>query len=323
MAKRRQALKKKNKTSGPVEHGLVIEMLGLEAIVRPDNAPEERLRALMRKKIARKPGVVVGDRVEYGRLEEADVNAPHAIITRVLTRNNVLMRQGFRKPQAVAANLDYVVIVVTPNDPPLRLGLIDRYLVACAIAGVTPMLCLNKSDLDPEGEAMEELEIYSDLGIKVIETRVKPEPDVSALIDALKDKRAVLVGHSGVGKSSLANAIIPGLKRPVGAINETIGKGRHTTTISTLLPLPFGGELVDTPGIRSFGICGIDAKQLSLYLPEFQEPAVHCHFRSCTHRHEPKCMVMHCVEEGLIDEGRWERYAILYASLELGLDGSQ
>ncbi len=295
------------------DQALVVEMLGLEALIRlaPD-APSRR--ALIRPGLRKKPGVVAGDWVTWKPVDE-DADGPDALITAVAPRENLLSRPDFRgKPKPIAANLDYVVVVATPSDPPLRLGLVDRYLAAAAHNGIDAVVCLNKVDLDLDGSAQAQLLPYARL-CPVVTTSAVLETGIEALRRAVQGKRSVFVGHSGVGKSSLANALIPGLDRRIGEVNDTIGRGRHTTTSARLLDLPGGGELVDTPGIRAFGLSGIDVRRLSELYPEFVERADDCRFRGCSHTHEPGCAVRPDVESGEIDRGRYERYVMIRQSI--------
>ncbi len=299
--------------------GRVGEMYGLEAMLRVPGEPLP-LRALLRKAIARKPGVVVGDVVLFAALDrgaEDEVDAPRAVINQVTPRTNVLTRPDLHgHPRAIAANLDHVVAVVTPASPPLRMGLVDRYLAASLAADIAPVICLNKMDLPEAEDALAQLAVYREMGIPVIPTSATEESGLEALRAHLEGKRSVLVGHSGVGKSSLSCALIPGLERKVGEVNENIGRGRHTTTSSRLLDLPGDGTLVDTPGIRSFGLVGISSRELSQFYPDFMPFVPECRFRGCTHLHEPGCRVRAALEEGLVDAGRYERYAQIYASIK-------
>lgn len=307
--------------AGPVAD--VTEMLGVEALVRPlDDSPEaDSQRALLSRAVSKRSAVVVGDRVHCAILEESvgedGQEGPRLIIERVEARRNALVRPDFHgRAQAIAANLDHVVIVVTPADPPLRLGLVDRYLAACHHFEIDPIICLNKSDLDEDGQARAELTAYERLGVSVVATcATVPGEGLGQLQALLKGRRSLLVGHSGVGKSSLSMALIPGLERRVGEVNAQIGRGRHTTTTASLLALPGGGELVDTPGIRAFGLFGVEPAQLPSLYPEYLELAEGCRFRECSHLHEPGCAVRAAVQEGDLDEGRYERYRQLHASL--------
>lgn len=323
MAKRgrRRGKAPRPKDTAPLWDADVIEMLGLEALIRPDGAAPGAplVRALLRKKIAKRPGVVVGDRVRFARVDEAE-DAPGAVIVEVCARRNVLLRAGWRgHPQPIAANLDRVVVVVSPRDPPLRLGLVDRYIAACRQADIPSAICLNKADLDTDNAAREALSIYPDLGVPVVVTQVQgghdPSDSVRPLRALIDDGRAVLVGHSGVGKSSLARALIPGLDRAIGAVNDTIGRGRHTTTSSALLDLPERGALVDTPGIRAFGLYGIAPEHLAHLYPEYVELSEGCRFPNCIHLHEPRCAVKDAVEEEELDPGRYDRYIELVHAL--------
>jgi ribosome biogenesis GTPase / thiamine phosphate phosphatase len=293
---------------------LVVEMLGLEALIRiSPNTPSRR--ALIRPGLRKKPGVVAGDLVAWKPVDE-DGEGPDALITAVERRDNLLSRPDHRgKPKPIASNLDYVVVVATPSDPPLRLGLIDRYLAASEHNGIEAIVCLNKSDLDVDGSAWAQLAPYRAMGCKVVATSAVLETGIDELAKAVAGKRSVFVGHSGVGKSSLANALIPGLSRRIGEVNDSIGRGRHTTTSSRLLDLPGGGELVDTPGIRAFGLTGIDVRRLSELYPEFVARTDDCRFRGCSHTHEPGCAVRSDVECGEIDRGRYDRYVMIRQSI--------
>lgn len=292
-------------------------MLGLEAVVRPDGQ-RDTLRARLRGTIARDPGVVVGDRVYIGLIASRDEasTGPRAVVERVEPRRNALLRPdplGVTRP--LAANLDLGVIVVTPDQPPLRLGLVDRTMAALMYAEVEPLICLNKVDLDPGGVARGVLDLYAKMGVEIWQTCASSGEGISAFAARLAGQRSVMIGHSGVGKSSLARALIPGLERKVGAISESIGRGRHTTTVATLLELPTGGELVDTPGIRAFGLAEIEPRRLASLYPDFAPHAQGCKFLDCTHRSEPACTVRAQVKAGAIDAGRYERYLQLYEAL--------
>jgi ribosome biogenesis GTPase len=290
-------------------------MLGLEALVLCQGESVAK-RALIRRALRKNPGVVVGDVVKWTPIESPG-EGPGAVIVGVEPRRSLLSRPDHRgKAKPVAANLDYLVIVATPAEPPLRLGLIDRYMAAAAHNGIASVICLNKVDLDHDGSALAALAPYRDLGMDVVATSALEREGIEPLRAVLAGHRSAFVGHSGVGKSSLANSLIPGLDLRIGNVNETIGRGRHTTTSSRLISVPGGGELVDTPGIRSFGLTGIDPRRLSELYPEFVERVDDCRFRGCSHTHEPGCSVRPAVETGEIDAGRYARYLQIRTSLQ-------
>jgi ribosome biogenesis GTPase len=208
-----------------------------------------------------------------------------------------------------ASNLDQVLIVNSTVTPELNLRLLDRILVACERSDFTAIIIINKVDLLPDRSVLAEVHrIYEPLGYQVIETSVETNEGVDDLRGQLGGKTSVLAGMSGVGKSSLLNAIQPGLQLKARSVSEATGKGRHTTTRSELLPLDGGGYVVDTPGIREFGIEDLKPYEVGLYFPEFRECRTACHFRTCTHTHEKICAVRDAVETGKIHPHRFESY---------------
>ena len=228
-----------------------------------------------------KKGVVVGDMVR------AD---DHRVLA-VLPRRTVLARTDPHNPRierALAANVDVVGIVASVHAPPLRTGLIDRYLIAAQNGSMEPVVVINKLDLLQNEAELDELKAYDGIGVPVILCSVKEGRGLEELRAALAGKTCVFTGHSGVGKSSLLNALAPELDLRTGAVEI---KGRHTTTTSSLHQLPNDTRLIDTPGIREFGLPNVRADELRHYFPEFQDLADECHFNDCTHTHEPQCAV--------------------------------
>jgi ribosome biogenesis GTPase len=216
----------------------------------------------------------------------------------------------------IAANVDVVVNVVSLKTPPLRPGLIDRYLIAIGKSGAEPLLCVNKIDLLESAEELDAVRPYQDIGIPVILCSASTGAGLDELSGALAGKLCVLAGHSGVGKSSLLNALDPQLQIATGSVSEANEKGRHTTTSSALYRLPNGATVIDTPGIREFGLWDITRDDLRHYYQEFG--AYQCAFADCTHVHEPDCAVKRAVASGAISEARYESYARILASLAIG-----
>ena len=188
-----------------------------------------------------------------------------------------------RRERVIVANVDLMVIVAAVTNPPLRTGLIDRYMIAAARGGIQPILCINKLDLSADTSA---IEAY-DIPIALCST--KTGQGIDELRGRLAGSLAVLTGHSGVGKSSLLNALTEEDQARVGALSEETGKGRHTTTASRLYHLKNGGRIIDTPGIREFGLGPVSMEELKAAFPEFK--AGQCRFSDCTHREEPDCKI--------------------------------
>ena len=257
--------------------------------------------------------VIVGDRVKLDGDATGD-EGTLARIVEVLPRTTLLRRSAddddpVERP--LVANADQLVIVVAVANPEPRTGLIDRFLVAAYDAGMRPLLCLTKTDLaDPDPL----LSIYRPLGVESVATH--QGGDLSGLREQLDDRTSVLVGHSGVGKSTLVNGLIPGADRAIGVVNVVTGRGRHTSTNTLVLRLPDGGWLIDTPGIRTFGLAHVQPDQLIHAFPDLAEIAETCP-RGCTHTETaPDCALDEAVAEGRADADRVASFRRLLASRE-------
>ena len=262
-------------------------------------------------------GAIVGDTVHF-TWEQSDLG--QGLIIAVELRKNALVRADAlgRRPQTLAANLDRIW-VVSALDPPPKSGLIDRYLVAAHANHIPVGLILNKVDLFMDEEHVDELakflEPYRKLNIPILLLSAIEGDGIDELRDTLKGERSVFVGHSGVGKTSLLNALIPGLDEAVTEVSEATGKGQHTTTTSTLYQLDGGAELIDSPGIRGFGLWGMPAEELKDHFVEFLDWSGQCYFHNCIHLHEPNCAVLREVERGTIDFERYDAYVRIYEDL--------
>jgi len=261
--------------------------------------------------------LAVGDYVEVSVNEDGT-----GTIEEIEDRDNAIIRKathGRQGGQVLAANVDRAIVVQSIRKPKLKEGFIDRFLVTCEAYHVAPLIVINKMDLakDRDRRFIDDLqELYKGLGYDFLTTSIHYEDSLETLKAYLKDRTSVFVGPSGVGKTSLLNALDPELELPVKEVSSYSQKGRHTTTFARLLPLHFGGWLVDTPGIREFGLMDIEPTELSLYFPEMIEPRQHCKFYNCTHSHEPKCGVMAAYEAGEIDPSRYQSYLQMLESLE-------
>lgn len=263
--------------------------------------------------LLQKSALAVGDRVRVS--EESGAWKLQSVLPRrtVLARPDPLHKH---MQKLVAANVDVVIHVVSVKAPPLRPRLIDRYLIAIQRGGAKPVICVNKIDLlDPEerDEEIAKLAPYLGLNVPVIGCSTKTGEGLEQLRREVDGKMSALVGHSGVGKSSILNGLDSSLQLVTNTLHRR-GTGRHTTTASTLYD--FGGTyLIDTPGIREFGLWDLDRDSLRDYFPEFVEPSELCRFTDCTHIHEPDCEVKDRVERGELSEARYETYARLWGDL--------
>jgi len=298
-----------------IPNGLVIGRVGPVFKVRGDDG---RLHDCLGKGEGKR--AVIGDRVRVEAGVMTDLS--NAILHQVAPRDTELVRMDAlgRRPQTVAANLSRVFIVCAVL-PELREGLIDRYLVAADRQDIPAEIVLNKVDLLSDSERdfwSNRLAAYRRLGWPVHEVSAHNGEGLKRLAAAFIERTSILVGHSGVGKTSLINALCPGVEERVKEISEATGKGTHTTTTSAMYALPAGGAVIDSPGIRSFGLWGVSAESLREHFREFVELQSSCRFSDCQHLKEPQCAIRLGVESGDLDERRYLSYRAIRESL---LDG--
>jgi len=263
--------------------------------------------------------VVVGDRVRIER-DDTIAGAP-LVIEDVAPRHNTFSRRAPGRDmveQVMAVDLDQVVIVASIVQPDFRPGFVDRVLAQCAHAGIPPRLALNKTDLAKAEVAAALVADYTTAGVTVHPVCAKTRAGLDPLHDALHGRRSLFVGHSGVGKSSLLNAVEPGFGLLVGAVNAKTGKGRHTTTTAVLLQPEPDVELIDTPGMRAFGLWDIEPAHLDQAWREFLPYLGHCRFADCAHVSEPGCAVRSAVASGAIPERRYASFLKLRDELASG-----
>lgn len=258
--------------------------------------------------------VAVGDHVRYEiQDEEASFEHP-AVITEVIDRSNYVIRKSTnlsRQSHVIAANIDQAFIVVSMYFPEIKLPFLDRILVTCEVYGVPATIVLNKVDMyrDIAREQIDDFRrIYEGAGYRVIETSARTGEGVETLREACRDKVCLFSGESGVGKSSLIKALDPSLSPKVGRISETHLQGKHTTTFYEMYPICSGGFIVDTPGLRGFGLVDLEKEEIALYFPEMLREAQNCRFAPCTHTHEPGCAVKEAVDYGRISAERYNSY---------------
>ena len=281
---------------------------GQASLVESDTG--EIIRCSTRKSL---PRTVCGDRVLW-----TSSNPREGIITKVLERDSTLVRPDHNnRARPVAANMDQIVVVIA-SKPSFEYGMLDRYLAAAELLGVTPAIVINKSDLldDESRERLEQrLSLYRDIGYTLLFTSTRTTDGMKDLYAALKAHTSILVGQSGVGKSSLVQTLLPDLDIRVGNLSQVTGLGRHTTTVATLYHLPDGGDLIDSPGVRDFTLCNVGPEELAHGFREFEPYLGQCRFHNCRHVTEPGCTVADAARSGEIHPQRLENYRALVKSM--------
>ncbi|RKR81536.1 ribosome biogenesis GTPase [Mucilaginibacter gracilis] len=258
--------------------------------------------------------LAVGDVVDF----EMEPEQETGVITTLHERKNYIIRKSInlsRQAQIIAANLDQAFLVVTLASPRTSLGFIDRFLVTAEAYHIPARLIFNKLDLfSDEGLAIlaEYSSIYEKLGYPCYHVSATKNINVDQVINVLKDKTSLVSGHSGVGKSSLINNILPELSLRTTEVSDWHDKGMHTTTFAEMFELPFGGFIIDSPGIREFGIVDIEQSELGRLFPEIRQNMENCRFKNCRHINEPGCAVLTAVENGEIEISRYDSYLSIY-----------
>ena len=305
-----RAVEEKLDDSGaPARPGRVIRRHGQNLLVRDDEGRDHH--CLFRQNLG---DIVCGDRVLW---QPADDD--QGVVVALLPRDTVLSRQDYSgREKPLAANITQLVVVLAPKPEPTGF-LTDQYLVAAELMGVKALITLNKADL-LEGDELERFQQhfahYERIGYPVITVSARRKHGLDPLLARLGGETSILVGQSGVGKSSLINALIPQRPEAVGELSEASGLGRHTTSAATLHFLDNGGEIIDSPGVRSFRLGRIDRRELERGFREFAPFLGRCRFSNCTHRQEPGCALREAVERGKIHPQRLENFLLMAEKLE-------
>jgi ribosome biogenesis GTPase len=258
--------------------------------------------------------IAVGDIVEF----EMEPNSENGVIYKLQERKNYIIRKSInlsKQAQIIAANMDQAFLVVTLASPRTSLGFIDRFLATAEAYSIPAVLIFNKLDLfHKEGLAIldEYKAIYEHLAYPCYSVSAIAGTNIPLIESLLKDKTTLFSGHSGVGKSSLINALLPGRSIKTGDVSEATDKGQHTTTFAEMHTLPFGGYLIDTPGIRELGVFDIRPEELGHYFREMRALMNECRFNNCRHVNEPGCAVVKAVENGEIEISRYESYLSIF-----------
>lgn len=293
--------------------GLVIKNTGSWYTVRTNDGRdiESKVKGNFRLRDIRSTNpIAVGDRVEI------DINCEGtAFITEIDERINYIIRRASnlsKQSHIIAANLDQAMLIITVNYPITTTIFIDRFLATSEAYRVPVKLIFNKIDRFEAGENKENLErlidLYSGIGYPCFKVSARTGEGLETINNELKDRITLLSGHSGVGKSTLINKLIPGVNLRTGILSEYHNKGMHTTTFSEMIPLPNGGYLIDTPGIKGFGTIEMEDAEIAHYFPDIFRFSPNCKFSNCTHRREPGCAVIQAIEEHKINPSRYKSY---------------
>lgn len=294
--------------------GKIIAVFGKHVkVYRQDKEYNATVRRKLLKDDLKYSPISVGDDVEFA-VDSGD----QAVIEKVLPRKQLLARPDVldnKKMQVIATNLDQLVIITSTTKPRFKPGLVDRFLISAEYEDLKPIIVINKIDLVPQDKFENYASIWGSLGYCVAFTSAKDRLGLDDFITLLKDKTSVLAGHSGTGKSSLLNAIQPSLNLHTREISRASGRGVHATTTVRMYPLSFGGWVVDTPGLKVFGLSGIDRKNLWQYFPEMRNQQGNCRFDDCLHINEPGCAIKEAVGTRVISEFRYSNYKRIWRKL--------
>ena len=302
-----------------MKKGLVIKSTGSWYTVEDENEElfECKIKGNFRiKDIKSTNPVAVGDRVEFTSLNETDTKTGRKIglISSISERKNYIIRRSpnlSKQSHIIAANIDQAVLIATINYPITTTTFIDRYLASAEAYRIPVILVFNKVDRYNQlhkSELRKLIEVYEKIGYRCITTSAKKSIGIDDLKQAVQNKINVFNGHSGVGKSTLLNLLHPGLNIKTSEISDVHQTGKHTTTYSTLYKLNFGGYIIDTPGIKGFGMLEMEAWEISHYFPEIFQISEKCQYNNCSHTHEPGCAVKSAVEKGEIAFSRFNSY---------------
>ena len=302
-------------------NGKVIKSTGSWYIVMDSegNKYECRIKGKFRMKGLRTTNpIAVGDKVDF----HLEPDQPTALITHLHERQNYIIRKSINQSheaQILSANMDQALLLITLVQPRTSLGFIDRYLVSAEAFHIPTVLIFNKFDLyshENLADVREIENIYSQIGYLVLEVSVRSDTGLNELKNQLAGKTSLISGHSGVGKSTLINYLVPGLGIKTADISDFSEKGTHTTTFAEMFELPMGGSIIDTPGIRELGVIGIEKETLSHYFPEMKAKINLCRFHNCQHIHEPGCAIISAVDIGEIEASRYDSYRSMYLRQE-------
>lgn len=303
--------------------GKVIAAIGAINLVKTgDGVIECQIAGIIKSNYSESSIVAVGDNVWIELVDEFSQNSGYqkGIVREVGKRNTKLSRvspQNKNTEHVIGANAEIMLIFMAADTPRYNKRLIDRYLIAARCGDLEPIIVINKIELADKAELEDDLYTYTEeLNLDLYLISLKENINTTEFKNRIKDKRSILTGPSGSGKSTLINFLLEDQVQDIGEVSQRTAKGLHTTSFVRMFELPFGGEIIDSPGIREFALWDINKEELPTYFDDFVEYHHDCKFLPCTHTHEPKCAVIEALEEGKIDPDRYESYLSLLSSIE-------
>lgn len=298
-----------NPSLGKEEQGLVVAGYGSRLIIEDDK--KQTISCSSRQNLG---AIIVGDQVIWQRIDDK-----HGVISAILPRQSFLERPNFHgNTKPVAANIQQIFIMCCPV-PAMQTALIDRYLVAVELAKIKPIIVVNKIDLlskDELDKLKQKMRRYSEIGYDVLYVSSNTRNGLKSLEVALENQLSILVGQSGVGKSSTIKALLPDIEIQIGEISEVSKLGKHTTSASRLYHLPVGGSIIDSPGVRDFGLWHLESEWIAGGFIEFEPYLGKCKFSNCSHINEPGCAILDALKCNKIAHPRWRNYSKIYLSLK-------
>ncbi|HAO14492.1 MAG TPA: ribosome small subunit-dependent GTPase A [Tenacibaculum sp.] len=294
--------------------GIVYKSTGSWYLVKSENNLYRcRIKGKFRiKGIKSTNPIAVGDKVEFKL--EIKTDEETGVITKIIDRKNYIIRKSVnlsKQTHVIAANIDQVFLIITINNPPTLTTFIDRFLITAEAYSINVILLFNKIDtfeINEKAEVAYLKDIYEPIGYQCIETSAIKQTNIDLIKELMKDKVSMFAGHSGVGKTTLVNAIEPLLKLKTKEISEQHKQGQHTTTFAEMFELSFGAKIIDTPGIKGFGVVDMEKDELGDYFPEFFKLKENCKFNNCIHLNEPKCAVKKALKDEKISWSRYKSY---------------